>query len=288
MDARECYHSEPPRWGPEEQMRTTVPALWTALLLAGCGSPPPEPAPPSPPAPIAAPVPTPEEVDKILAPSPLKLEAAVREAGVADALGDLVPSSPAEVTTDDKDRIAVRTGVVLAYAVLGGHTTPKADFVAQLRSARAGMAALGAGAGLMSTIDDSITHVENDAASRDDFLRELDDVVGYSVPQEGWGPGDRTGPLLQAGAWLAGTNVMARAIVRSGKAEAADKLLRRKDVADYFLRYVKTQGQEKAGPVATQLEQTLTALATLSDKPKLGIEDAQAVADATGALLKLL
>ena len=191
----------------------------------------------------------------------------MREAGVADALGDLVPTSPAEVTTDDKDRIAVRTGVVLAYAVLGGHDTPKEPFVAQLRSARAGMAKLGAGAGLLSTIDDSITHVENDAASRDDFLRELDNI-GYAVPEQGWGPDDRTGPLLQAGAWLAGTNVVARAIVRSGKADAADKLLRRKDVAEYFLGYVRTSGSEKAGPVAEQLEKTLTMMVTVADKPK--------------------
>ena len=266
-------------------MRPTAAVIWTALTLSGCESPPP-PAPVAPPE--APPAPATPEVAKILAPSPLKLEAAVREAGVADALGDLVPTSPAEVATDDKDRIAVRTGVVLAYAVLGGHDTPKEPFVAQLRSARAGMAKLGAGAGLLSTIDDSISHVENDAASRDDFLRELDNIVGYAVPEQGWGPDDRTGPLLQAGAWLAGTNVVARAIVRSGKADAADKLLRRKDVAEYFLGYVRTSGSEKAGPVAEQLEKTLTMMVTVADKPTLGIEDATAVADATDALLKLL
>lgn len=266
-------------------MRPTAALILTALTLAGCDSPPP-PAPAAPPPPPAAPASP--EVAKILAPSPLKLEAEVREAGVADALGDLVPVSPAEVTTDDKDRIAVRTGVVLAYAVLGGRETPKGPFVAQLRSARAGMAALGAGQGLLSTIDDSIGHIENDAASREDFLRELDNIVGYAVPEQGWGPSDNTGPLLQAGAWLAGTNVVARAIVRSGKAEAADKLLRRKDVAEYFRGYVRTAGQEKAGAVAEQLDKTLTMMIEVAEKPTLGLEDATAVADATDALLKLL
>lgn len=265
-------------------MRFIVAALWTTLTFVGCESPPP-PAPVAPPAPAA---PVPAEVSRILAPSPLKLEAEVREAGVAEVLADLVPTAPAEVVTEDKDRIAMRTGVVLAYAVLGGRDTPKADFVAQLRSARSGMAALGAGPGLMSTIDDAIVKVENDAASRDDFLRELDQIVGYAVPEQGWGPEDRTGPLLQAGAWLAGTNVVARAIVRSGKPEAAEKLLRRKDVADYFLKYVRTEGQQKAGPVAEQLEKTLTELATIAEKPTLGVEDANAVASATDALLKLL
>lgn len=265
---------------------TTAAALCAALSLLGCDPPAPEPKPAAEtPAPV---VPAAPEVSRILAPSPLKLEAQVREAGVADVLGDLVPTTPAEVTTDDKDLIAVRTGVVLAYAVLGGRETPKEEFVGQLRSARAGMAGLGAGAGLLSTIDDSIKHVENDAASREDFLRELDEIVGYAVPEQGWGPDDRTGPLLQAGAWLAGTNVVARAIVRSGKADAADKLLRREDVARYFLGYVRTEGQGKAGPVAEQLEKTLTQLAEIAEKPTLTVEDANAVADATGALLKLL
>lgn len=266
-------------------MRWIVAVLWTAVTVAGCGSPPPAPQPePRAEAPAQA-APSPEAVSKILAPSPLKLETEVREAGVADALADLVPASPAEIDTADKDRVAVRTGVVLAYAVLGGKSTPKADFLAQLKSARNGMAALGAGAGLMSTIDDSITHVENDAASREDFIRELDGIVGYAVPEQGWGPEDRTGPLLQAGAWLAGTNVVARAVVRSGKVEAAQKLLARKDVADYFLRYAKGDGSQKAGPVAEQLVATLTKLSEIASKPTLTLDDAQAVADATGALL---
>ena len=269
-------------------MRRIAALLWVAATLVACDSPPPPPAPVPAEAPPAAPAAPVADVSKVLAPSPLKLEEEVRAAGVAEALTDLVPTAPAEVATDDKDRIAVRTGVVLAYSVLGGKSTPKADFVAQLKSARAGMAALGAGAGLMSTIDDSIKHVENDAASREDFLRELDQIVGYSVPEQGFGPDDRTGPLLQAGAWLAGTNVVARAVVRSGKAEAAEKLLRRKDVADYFLGYMQKEGQQKAGPVSEQLVKTLSLMSEIAAKPALTVEDAQTIADATDALLKLL
>lgn len=256
------------------------------LWALGCSSPAPtptasEPVEAAPAAPAA-----PAEVGKILAPSPLKLEAEVRSAGLTGAL--TVPATPADVATDDKDRVAVRTGVVLAYAVLGGRETPKDQFLAQLRSARAGMASLGAGEGLLTTIDASIKHVENDTASREDFLKELDEVVGYSVPEQGWGPGDRTGPLLQAGAWLAGTHVVAKAIVASDNAAAADKLLRRKDVADYFLGYVRSQGEAKAGPVAAQLEATLTRMSTIAAQPTIGVSDAAAVAEATDALLKLL
>lgn len=272
-----------------------APASLLIVLLTGC-----ETTPPTPPVVAELPVvadpppsngpasPTPSASARVLAPSPLSLEAAVREAGVAGELADLVPTVPADTQVADPDRVALRTGVIIAYALLGGREQPKEVFVAQIRAARDGMASIGAGEGLLSTVDDNIRHVENDAASRDDFLREMDAILSYASPQDGWGPQDRTGPLVQAGAWLAGTNVVARAIVRSGKPEAANALLRRADVAEYFLRYTQSEGKEKAGPISEQLEASLKQMVEISNKSTLELQDAQVVADATDAILKLL
>jgi hypothetical protein len=225
---------------------------------------------------------------KVLAPSPMQLEREVRDAGIADGLAALVPQRTFGANTDDKDRIAVRTGIVLAYTILAGRSTPKAEFVAQLRTVREGMAALGTGAGLLDTMDRFVQNAENDAASREDFLTELDGVSGMMVPDEGWGRDDRTGPLLQAGAWLAGTNLVARAIVSSGKGDAAEKLLHRPEVANYFLGYLKDDGAAKAGSLAAPLGDTLRKLAEIGAKANLGVEDAKAVADSTEALFGYL
>lgn len=267
-----------------------------SLLFLGCGSEPATTPPPPPPQPPAEPTPPPaaeaatppDAPTRVIAPSPLELETSVREAGVTEALTDLVPAQPVATDLSDPDRVALRTGVIIAYSLLGGREMPKETFVAHIRAAREGMASIGAGEGLLSTVDDNIRHVENDAASRDDFLREMDGILSYASPQDGWGPDDRTGPLVQAGAWLAGTNIVARAIVRSGKPEAANTLLRRTDVAEYFLRYAQTEGKTKVGPVSEQLEASLKAMIEIGKKPTLDLTDAAAVADSTDAILKLL
>ena len=265
--------------------------LLTTLLSAGCGgadSTPPAPAV-APPVPApAAPAPDAHAKNKALTPSPLRLEREVREAGITGALAGLVQPRVYDMTVQDPDVVAVRTGVVLARTVLAGKDAPKEEFLAQLHQVRDGMAALGTGEGLLATIDDFIKNVENDAAAREDFLEELDGVAGMMVPEEGWGPGDRTGPMLQAGAWLAGTNLVAKAIVKSGNAEAAEKLLRRKEIAEYFLGYIQTEGAEKAGPLAASLILTLEQLRDIASKPTITLADAQAVADSTEALFKFL
>lgn len=274
-----------------------VPVLATSSLFAfaawfslGCtaGDPvaPSEVPAPPPPAPVAElPAAT---VDKVLAPSPLSLEKEVREAGLGEGLADLVPSRPFATDIEDKDRVALRTGAVLAYTVLAGRTSPKPDFLSQLRLIRGGLHTLGTGKGLLASLDGFVVHIENDTASRDDFLQELDAVASTMVPEQGWGEGDRTGPLLQAGAWLAGTNLVAQSIVRADKAEAADKLLRRAYVADYFLSYLDGEGAEKSGLTASALADTLRRLSSIANQPVIGVADARSVAEVTQAMLTQL
>ena len=199
------------------QRPTLVTALSLALLTA-CGEGPADTPPPAPGAPATA-APTPPKAQatpsaaRILAPSPLALQAKVKASGLTRQLGDLVPDRSFVDGGPDKDRTALRTGVVLADTILTGEISDKATFLANLRALHAGMASLGTGQGLLSSIDDFIVAVDNDTAARADFIVELDNVASMMVVEDGWGPGDTTGPLLQAGAWLAGTNLVALAIV---------------------------------------------------------------------------
>ena len=54
---------------------------------------------------------------------------------------------------------------------------------------------------------------------------------------EGFSKDDPTGPLLQAGAWLEGVNLVSKAIIKEDKMEVANQLLRLEHVATYFLQY---------------------------------------------------
>lgn len=223
-----------------------------------------------------------------MTPSPLALEKEVRDAGLTGGLAELVPTRTFATDVEDKDRVALRTGVVLSYTVLAGRVSPKPLFLEQLRSIRVGMTTLGTGKGLLTNIDTFIENIENDTASREDFLQELDAVASSMVVEEGWGKGDRTGPLLQAGAWLAGTNLVAAAVVAADSPPAADKLLRKAYVAEYFLGYLQGEGAAKAGPTTATVIETLRTLQTVAKKPTLSVDDARSVVAATETLLGTL
>ncbi|MDP6935742.1 MAG: hypothetical protein QGG40_22670, partial [Myxococcota bacterium] len=181
--------------------------------------------------------------EKALVPAPRELENAVRSRGLTDALHELVPDRSFDSTKESEDIIAIRTGVTLADAILTCRTSSKETFLARLHDVHSGLTRIGAGAGLLDYFQELIQRIENDAATRDEFLNELDDFTSMMVPEEGWGPEDQTGPLLQAGAWMEGANLVSAAIIKANKPEAASDLLRQRAVVDYFVRYVRTDGQ---------------------------------------------
>jgi hypothetical protein len=151
------------------------------------------------------------------------------------------------------------------------------------------MAAIGTGQGLLNTIDRAIEQIENDTASREDFLQELDAQVSSSVPEEGWGPEDTTGPLLQAGAWMAGIHTVAKSVQRSGNAEAADRLLRRPDVTEFFLKYISSrEGEEKMGPIHHAVHEALKDLDAVAQRQDIGLEGAAEAEKITADLMQLL
>ncbi len=148
---------------------------------------------------------------------------------------------------------------------------------------------LGAGADIGKTIDDISARLQNDAINSDDLVAELDELSRVLVPEVKYEAGDRVVPLIQAGGWLAGSHYVAGAIVAAKKPEAADTLLKQPQVVDYFLKYVRTEGSDKAAPmVISKLETSLTTLQAVAKKDKLTLEDVQAVYSTTGDVLALL
>lgn len=224
-----------------------------------------------------------------LAPSPAETRTVVERAGIGIDIATLVPTRDLVVEGASPDLLAVRTGVYLADTVLTLKEAPKDALVLRLERIHAGLSGMGAGAALLSTVASLTDKVRNDAISRDVLLDEVDAIVGMSVPGAGVGPTDRTGPLLQAGAWAATTNLVAGALLQSGKLDAADQLLRQKDVVAYFRRYVQAEGTVKADPaLLTRLDAALGALAELAGRPHLGEPEVKAIQAHTAEILALL
>lgn len=224
-----------------------------------------------------------------LVPSPAEMQAALEKAGLTSQLASLVGDRKISVNSDNLDQVAVRTGVVLAEIVLTVKDTPKERFAERMETLKEGFKLLGAGDDIPSVIDDIVERVNNDAVSREDLLKEVDELSGVMVPELETEAGDWVVPLIQAGSWLEGSHLVASAIQAESKYGAAGALLRQPSVVDYFLSYVQREGREKApDEVVKQLEQTLLKLKEIAAKDALSEEDVKTIHDVTGAVLQLL
>lgn len=271
-------------------------ALLLGLLhLSGCdGDAPVEPAKPvvaelaAPPTlDLAALVAAAENV--ALVPSPAEMQRALERHGIATGLSGLVVERALKMDIENKDVIAVRTGVALADAVLTVKDAPLDKLTARLNTVKAGMAALGGGTDIGALIDEINARLVNNSVSREDLVKELDEMHGAIIPEIKFEAGERAVPLVQAGSWLEGSNLVASAIIAANSATAGTELLRQPQVADYFIRYVATEGEGKApDAVLKQLQITLATLKGIASKPALTLDDVREIKTQTDAVLALL
>ncbi len=231
-----------------------------------------------------------ENADQIaLVPSPAEMEKALGKAGINQKLADMVTDRDISMDVDNKDQIAVRTGVVLADMILTVQASPKDKTIGRLKRLKEGFAKLEAGDDVQRTIDDLIERLNNDAVSKNDLLIELDELSGVVVPELEAEAGEWVVPVIQAGSWLEGAHLISGAIKDAGKYEAANSLLRQPAVVKYFLKYVQREGRNKApDEVVRTLEETLTSLEVITAKEQLTAEDVTKIHSATGAVLTLL
>lgn len=274
------------------------PLAWTAMFaLLGCSSPAPE--KPAEVAPVAAELPPPPpfnpgamaSADNIaLVPSPVETQRALEAAGIETKLADLIPSRTMDFTKAETDNAAVRTGVITADMLLTVKTADTARLVEHLGNIKQGMDQLQGGGDIGSTIVDIQDRIRGDAVTRDELLKELDELVGAVIPELEFNGNQRIVPLIQAGSWLEGANLVAKAVKQSGEPSKADGLLKQPAVVNYFIGYVKTEGSDKAPPAVTQkLEASLQVLKGLAEKKEpLTMQDIDQVIQTTDDVLALL
>jgi hypothetical protein len=141
-----------------------------------------------------------------------------------------------------------------------------------------GFTALGAGDDINSTIDGLISDIRTDALNSDDLLKEMDELSGVMVPELEYEAGEWVVPLIQAGSWLEGANLVSSAIIAENKYDSAAQLLKQPRVVEYFLQYVEREGREKApDQVVTKLVDVLKKLKTIAEKETLTAEDIKEV-----------
>jgi hypothetical protein len=226
-------------------------------------------------------------VEDHLVPSPGEMQAAMTAANIQASLASLVPEREMDMSSDDKDHIAVRTGVVLADMLLTVEGAPKEATVARFKQIQAGLQVLKAGDDLPREIDDLIGQIENDSLTGSKLVFELDQLRAAVIPEISY-EADWTLPMLQAGAWLEGAHLISKALA-DGANSAGTELLQQPDVVDYFLRYVAKEGEGRAdSKVLDTLKATLSKIKEIVSKDALTAEDISAIHDSTGVVLDML
>jgi hypothetical protein len=224
-----------------------------------------------------------------LVPSPAEMQKALSNAGLQGQLADMVKSRDIAMDATNKDQIAVRTGVVLADLVLTVQTASTEEQVARLGRIKEGLASLGAGGDVAATLDELIGKIKSGSGSKDDLLKEFDELSGVLVPEIKYEAGEWVIPLIKAGSWLEGAHLVAGAIKAEGKYEEAAKLLRQPHVIDYFIEYVQREGSEKApDAVIAKLNETLSTLKEVTSKSVIEEADVNTIHSATAAVLTML
>jgi hypothetical protein len=230
-----------------------------------------------------------EALKVALVPSPAEMQKALSNAGLEAQLADMVKDRDIKMDIENKDQIAVRTGVVLADLVLTVKTATPEQQVARLNRIKEGMKALGAGDEVDKTLSDLAARITSGSGSRDDLLKEFDELSGVLVPDLKYEAGEWVIPLIKAGSWLEGAHLVAGAIKEEGKYDEAGKLLKQPHVIDYFIEYVQREGSTKApDAVIAKLNETLSTLKEVTAKSVIDEEDVHTIHSATAAVLTML
>ena len=225
-----------------------------------------------------------------LVPSPVDMQKKLVEAGLQTELSTLVSADrDIEVVFDDNDQTAIRTGVVLADLVLTVQKSNKQQILKRLGKLKKGFAKLGAGEDIQATIEDFENRVNANEIKKSELLGEFDDMASVMVPELEYEAGDWIVPLIQAGTWLEGANLVSKAMIKEEKYDSADKFFRQKEIVEYFISYVDRDGKEKApSAVIETLQKILLSLKSIAAKPKIEADDVKEIEALTSKVLGLL
>ena len=225
-----------------------------------------------------------------LVPSPAEMQRSLANAGLKSDLSSLISKERLiEMNVENKDNLAVRTGVVLADLVLTIKNSTKEEKIERLGKLKIGFKDLGGGEDIQLTIDELISDIKSDAVNSDDLLKEMDELSGVMVPELEYEAGDWVVPLIQAGSWLEGANLVSSAIIAENKFDTASQLLKQPRVVEYFLSYVEREGIEKVpDQVVIKLITVLKKLKIIAEKETLTADDIKDINQSTSEVLSML
>ncbi len=223
-------------------------------------------------------------INTSLVASPTELQEAMLHAGVDVKFAAQLKRRNLALEGEDTEAIAMRTGIVLADMVLTLTDSEKDVLLKDLGQLRTGLATIGAGSDIDTTLGQIIDHVKADAVSRQELWLQVEEMREAAYGELAMEAGPQVVPLVQAGSWLEGTHLLASTVLAAEERGSAPNLLRQPDVVHYFLQQLKV-GEGEVSDINTLARGTLEQIHDITKKDTLAVEDVQAIEKLTGELL---
>lgn len=272
--------------------------MFVPLMLVGCGEDKPQASVAEvAPAPAAAQMPSkvnPADLEKTvrkvtLVPSPVEMQRELKSLGVDKDLKDFITGVKVNATSENKDQVAVATGVVIADVLFTVLQSDDATLVAQLSQVKAGLGALKGGKDIAAYVDGMIEQVKAGAGDRKTLLDEMDELSAVAIPELEFEGEASIVPMIQAGSWMEGVHLIAKASLAAGKPQVCDQMLKQPMIVEYFKEYTAQKGEDDANAVIQHLSASLAKLEAIAAKTDPMTEsDVSEITSLTGALLGIL
>ena len=223
-------------------------------------------------------------------PSPVKMKKELNKAGLNISIGEMITKKEfPSLDIEDKSRIAVLTGILLTDLVITVDKASPERIEQNLIKLKEGFDKLKTGNDIQSTIDDLIASVKTPNFDRDGLLEEVDMLSSVLVPELKSEAGTWAIPLIQAGAWLEGVQVISSSIQKENAYDKGKKLFYHPGIAPYFIRYIDEAGKEKfSNNLNTQIKTALGKLDSYGKKTEMSKEEIDEVAKIVSDLMALL
>jgi len=231
-------------------------------------------------------------LENLITPSPQEMHTALNNAsnnseGLTMPMPEYHDYSGSE---DNRDHLAVQTGVLLADLVLTWQTATIEQQTSYLQSLKRNCLQLDVGEDVPRQIDSIIEMVQNERP-REEMRRHFDILHGVMVPELETEGAAWLVPLVQAGSWLEGAHLLSQAFMSATDISAANDILLQPRVVEYFQHYVAqaaADGATVSAGVVRTLQDTLATLKTISEKSALSNSDINTIHSETGEVLDLL
>ncbi len=180
-------------------------------------------------------------------PAPSEFEA-VLAANVPGAdLKSLVPSGTRPLEGLSRPLLALETGTRITAVLLTADAGDRPALVARMKAAREGLVALQAGDAVLGEIDVFIADVESGALTADELTPALD-VLSERIHDALDTRADRsTATLVQAGGWVMGAHLLARALGKGEVTPDAAALFHQASLVYHFEGFLKNSDPARAG-----------------------------------------